>query len=143
MLILVRGVIRIISFYLVLYEKCINLQATSKITLVKVLITIFVLEKLIANFLYSLGADPFKGSSDYTSQEATLLAYGFLCMFELIAVIPLFYYAFTLKMDDSPIDSEYLASAPKGSFIGFIVKVLTLRDIFGILHETSVVTRRD
>ena len=141
MLILVRGVIRIVAFYLVLYEKCINLQATTKITLVKVLITIFVLEKLIANFLYSLGADPFNGSSDYTSQEATLLAYGFLCMFELIAAIPVFFYAYTLKMGDGPVDSEYLATAPKGSFIGFIIKVLTLRDIFGILHETSVVAR--
>ena len=141
MIILVRGVIRIVAFYLVLYEKCTNLQATYKISLVKVLITIFVMEKLIANFLYSFGADPFQGSSDYTSEEATLLGYGFLCMFELIAVIPLFFYAYTLKMDDSPIDSEYLAASPKGSFVGFVLKVLKLRDIIGIISETYSIAR--
>ena len=136
MLILIRGVIRIIAFYSVLYDKSVNLQATMKIALIKILITVFVFEKLIANFLYSFGADPFKGSSEYSTQDATLLAYGFLCMFELIATTPLFFYAYTVKMDDSPVDSEYLDAAPKGSYIGFLIKVLTLRDIAGILFET-------
>lgn len=133
--IITRGLIYLLALYFIVGDHCANLNAAYKFLALKGLIGFIIIEKIVANFLYTTGKSPFKGDNTYNEKEQTLQAFCVLALIEIAFMSPIFYFIFTVKMTE-PVESLGPPGV-KPTYWQFLLMVLSLHDIFGLVNTSG------
>lgn len=132
------GILMLLKFYLIIYDCCRGLNATKKITVIKVTIALIVFEQIIESCLYTFGVINMNGSLvNYDQKQKFSYGYSLAILIELTFLSLLLHQSFSYDIDTSkaPIANitEENSSGDFGAdfdFAGFLIHLIRFWDIF-------------